>query len=131
MAAPLGTVLIIDDDPDVQEVLKDRLESLGYRAILALTGKQGLALLDEESPEMVFLDIELPDMNGLEALQAIRKRQNSVAVVIITAYGTIERAVQAMRDGAYDFIQKPSSQVSLRSLSSVPWSVSGSKEKPI
>src|SRR5215475_117377 len=107
MAAPLGTVLIIDDDPDVQEVLKDLLQSLSYRAVPAITGKQGLALLDEESPEMVFLDIELPDMNGLEALQAIRKRQNGVAVVIITAYGTIERAVQAMRDGAYDFIQKP------------------------
>src|SRR5262245_5345817 len=107
MDTPLGTVLIIDDDPDVQEVLKDRLESLSYRAVPALGGKQGLALLDEESPEMVFLDIELPDMNGLEALQAIRKRQNGVAVVIITAYGTIERAVQAMRDGAYDFVQKP------------------------
>src|SRR5262249_49655234 len=98
---------IIDDDPDVQQVLKDRLESLGYRAVPALTGKQGLALLDEESPEMVFLDIELPDMNGLEALQAIRRRRNGVAVGIITAYGTIERAVQAMKDGAYDFIQKP------------------------
>src|SRR5262247_3492499 len=107
MATLLGTVLIIDDDPDVQEVLKDRLESLGYRAVPALSGKQGLAFLDEESPEMVFLDIELPDMNGLKALQAIRKRQNGVAVVIITAYGTIERAVQAMKDGAYDFIQKP------------------------
>ena len=56
---------------------------------------------------MVFLDIELPDMNGLVALKAIRKRQNDVAVVIVTAYGTIERAVQAMKDGAYDFIQKP------------------------
>src|SRR5499433_222898 len=107
MAAPLGTVVIIDDDPDVQEVLKDRLESLGYRAVPALTVKQGLAFLDEESPEMVFLDIELPDMNGLEALKAIRKRRNGVAVVIITAYGTIERAVQAMKDGAYDFISKP------------------------
>jgi len=107
MAAPLGTVLIIDDDPDVQEVLNDRLESLGYRAVPALTGKQGLALLDEECPEMVFLDIELPDMNGLEALKAIKRRQNGAVVVIITAYGTIERAVQAMKDGAYDFIQKP------------------------
>jgi DNA-binding NtrC family response regulator len=107
MAAPLGTVLIVDDDPDVQEVLKDRLESLGYRAAPALTGRQGLELLDKESPQMVFLDIELPDMNGLEALKAIRKRQNDVAVVIITAYGTIERAVQAMKDGAYDFISKP------------------------
>jgi DNA-binding NtrC family response regulator len=107
MAAPLGTVLLVDDDPDVQEVLKDRLESLGYRAVPALTGKQGLQLLEEETPQMVFLDIELPDMNGLEALKAIRKRQNDIAVVIITAYGTIERAVQAMKDGAYDFISKP------------------------
>ena len=107
MAAPLGTVLIVDDDPDVQEVLKDRLESLGYQAVPALTGKQGLELLGEESPQMVFLDIELPDMNGLEALKAIRKKQSDVAVVIITAYGTIERAVQAMKDGAYDFISKP------------------------
>ena len=107
MAAPLGTVLIVDDDPDVQEVLKDRLESLGYQAVPALTGKQGLELLGEESPQMVFLDIELPDMNGLEALKAIRKKQSDVAVVIITAYGTIERAVQAMKDGAYDFVAKP------------------------
>jgi DNA-binding NtrC family response regulator len=107
MATALGTVLIIDDDPDVQEVLKDRLESLNYRAVPALNGKQGLELLDNESPHMVFLDIELPDMNGLEALKAIRKRQNDIAVVIITAYGTIERAVQAMKDGAYDFISKP------------------------
>jgi DNA-binding NtrC family response regulator len=107
MKAAAGNILIVDDDPDVQEVLKDRLESLGYRAVPALTGKQGLELLDKESPQMVFLDIELPDMNGLEALKAIRKRQNDVAVVIITAYGSIERAVQAMKDGAYDFISKP------------------------
>src|SRR5688572_12581708 len=107
MAAGLGSVLIIDDDHDVQEVLKDRLESLGYRGVPAFTGKQGLHLLDAESPKMVFLDIELPDMNGLEALKAIMKRRNDVAVVIITAYGTIERAVQAMKDGAYDFISKP------------------------
>lgn len=107
MKAAVGNILIVDDDPDVQEVLKDRLESLGYRAVPALTGRQGLELLDKESAQMVFLDIELPDMNGLEALKAIRKRQNDVAVVIVTAYGTIERAVQAMKDGAYDFIQKP------------------------
>jgi DNA-binding NtrC family response regulator len=107
MKTAVGNILIVDDDPDVQEVLKDRLESLGYRAVAALTGRQGLELLDKESPQMVFLDIELPDMNGLEALKAIRKRQNDVAVVIITAYGTIERAVQAMKDGAYDFISKP------------------------
>lgn len=107
MTPAQGAVLIVDDDQDVQEVLKDRLESLGYLAVPALTGRQGLELLDRVNPQMVFLDIELPDLNGLEALQAIRKRQSDVAVVIITAYGTIQRAVQAMKNGAYDFIQKP------------------------
>jgi DNA-binding NtrC family response regulator len=107
MKAAVGNILIVDDDPDVQEVLKDRLESLGYRAVQASSARDGLALLEKENPQMVFLDIELPDMNGLEALKTIRKRQNDVAVVIITAYGTIERAVQAMKDGAYDFISKP------------------------
>jgi DNA-binding NtrC family response regulator len=107
MKAAAGNILIVDDDPDVQEVLKDRLESLGYRAVQASSARDGLTLLEKESPQMVFLDIELPDMNGLEALKAIRKKQNDVAVVIITAYGTIERAVQAMKDGAYDFIAKP------------------------
>jgi DNA-binding NtrC family response regulator len=107
MKAAAGNILIVDDDPDVQEVLKDRLESLGYQAVQASSARDGLTLLEKESPQMVFLDIELPDMNGLEALKAIRKRQNDVAVVIITAYGSIERAVQAMKDGAYDFISKP------------------------
>ncbi len=107
MKTAVGNILIVDDDSDVQEVLKDRLESLGYRAVAAVTGRQALELLEKENPQMVFLDIELPDMNGLEALKAIRKKQNDVAVVIITAYGSIERAVQAMKDGAYDFISKP------------------------
>jgi DNA-binding NtrC family response regulator len=101
------TILVVDDDPDIQEVLKDRLESLGYRVLVASNGKEGLDLLEKQSPQIVLLDIEMPGMSGLDVLKEIRLREIDVTVVMITAYGTIERAVQAMKEGAYDFIPKP------------------------
>jgi len=102
-----GTILVVDDDPDIREVLRDRLESLGYEVSVASDGKEGLQLLGKQNPQMILLDIEMPEMNGLEVLREIRKRETDVTVVMITAYGTIERAVQAMKEGAYDFIPKP------------------------
>ena len=101
------TILVVDDDPDIREILKDRLESSGYRVLVAPGGKEGLELLEKQGPQMVLLDIEMPDMSGLEVLKEIRRREIDVTVVMITAYGTIERAVQAMKEGAYDFIPKP------------------------
>ncbi len=101
------TILVVDDDPDIQEVLKDRLESLGYRVLVASGGKEGLDFLEKQSPQIVLLDIEMPGMSGLDVLKEIRLREIDVTVVMITAYGTIERAVQAMKEGAYDFIPKP------------------------
>ena len=102
-----GTILVVDDDPDIREVLGDRLESLGYQVLSASNGREGLEILEKQSPQLLLLDIEMPDMNGLEVLKEIRRRENDVTVVMITAYGTIERAVQAMKQGAYDFIPKP------------------------
>lgn len=102
-----GTVLVVDDDQDIQEVIKDRLESLSCQVLVASNGREGLEVLEQQSPEMVLLDIEMPGMNGLEVLKEIRKRENDVTVVMITAHGTIDRAVQAMKEGAYDFIPKP------------------------
>jgi len=98
---------VVDDDPDIREVLKDRLESLGCQVLSASNGRQGLELLEKRNPQLILLDIEMPEMNGLEVLQEIRKRENDVTVVMITAYGTVERAVEAMKQGAYDFIPKP------------------------
>lgn len=102
-----STILVVDDDPDIQEVLRDRLESLGYEVLTASSGKEALESMNKQSPQMVLLDIEMPNMNGLEVLKEIRSRQMDLTVVMITAYGTIERAVQAMKEGAYDFIPKP------------------------
>jgi len=107
MESYLGTILVVDDDADIRDVLRDRLDSLGYRVLVAATGKESLDALERHTPQLVLLDIEMPGMNGLEVLKEIRNREHDVAVVMITAHGTLERAVQAMREGAYDFIPKP------------------------
>jgi DNA-binding NtrC family response regulator len=103
----IATILVVDDDPDIREVLKDRLESLRYRVLTAATGAEALEILDRHNPQLVLLDVEMPGMNGLEVLSEIRRGEHDTTVVMITAYGTIERAVQAMKQGAYDFIPKP------------------------
>jgi DNA-binding NtrC family response regulator len=102
-----ANILVVDDDPDIREVLKDRLESLGYNVFAAASGVEALELLEKQNPQIVLMDIEMPEMSGLEALKEIRKRQIDITVVMITAHGTIERAVEAIRQGAYDFIPKP------------------------
>jgi DNA-binding NtrC family response regulator len=101
------TILVVDDDPFIQEALGDRLESLGYHVSRAGDGKQALEFIDRQDPQMVFLDIEMPGMKGLDVLREMRKREKDFPVVIITAYGSIDRAVEAMKEGAYDFIPKP------------------------
>ncbi len=107
MTALGETILVVDDDPYIQEALGDRLESLGYRVSRASDGQQALQLIDHQDPQMVFLDIEMPGMKGLDVLREIRKREKDFPVVMITAYGSIDLAVEAMKEGAYDFIPKP------------------------
>jgi DNA-binding NtrC family response regulator len=101
------TIVVADDDPYIQEILGDRLECLGYRVLRAADGGQALELVEREDPQLVFLDIEMPGMRGLEVLREMRKREKDVPVVMITAYGSIDVAVEAMKEGAYDFIPKP------------------------
>lgn len=100
-------ILVVDDDPYIQEALGDRLESLGYRVARASDGKQALELIDHQDPQMVFLDIEMPGMKGLDVLREIRTREKDFPVVMITAYGSVDLAVEAMKEGAYDFVPKP------------------------
>jgi len=101
------TILVVDDDPYIQEALGDRLESLGYSVARASDGKQVLEFIDRQDPSMIFLDIEMPGMKGIDVLKEIRKREKDFPVVMITAYGSIDLAVEAMKEGAYDFIPKP------------------------
>jgi two-component system response regulator AtoC len=101
------TILVADDDPLIREALNDRLESMGYQVVLALDGNQALQIIDKQTLHMMFLDIEMPGIKGMELLKEIRRREKDFPVVIITAYGTIDLAVEAMKEGAFDFIPKP------------------------
>ena len=103
----IGTILVVDDDADIRAVLKDRLDSLNYQVFEASCGREALDLLASQDVQMVLLDVVMPDMDGLAVLSEIRKRGLDVTVLMITAFATIERAVQAMKHGAYDFIPKP------------------------
>src|SRR5947209_6622797 len=102
-----GSVLIIDDEAAIRESLETLLEFEGYSVQSAATGEQGLARLGERPFDLVLLDFALPDRNGLEILADIRDRDPQLAVIMITAYGTVDNAVRAMQNGANNFIQKP------------------------
>jgi len=102
-----GTILVADDAADIREILSETLHSLGSRVITAANGQECLDKADKEAPELVLLDIEMPVKNGLEVLKELRQKGRDTTAIMITAYGTIERAVQAMKEGAFDFITKP------------------------
>jgi len=102
-----GTILVADDDADIRDILKDTLNSLGARIVTAVDGQDCLDRVYADAPDVLLLDIEMPVKSGLQVLQELQRRGNATTVIMITAYGTIERAVQAMKEGAYDFITKP------------------------
>jgi DNA-binding NtrC family response regulator len=102
-----GTVLIVDDEAAIRESLQTLLELEGYTVDTAGDGEEGLSRLAERPYDLVLLDFAMPDRNGIEVLREIRERDSELAVIMITAYGTVENAVNAMQSGATNFIQKP------------------------
>ena len=100
-------ILIVDDEPFNLDLLEQELSDLGYAVIRAETGAAALTQIDKIAPDLVLLDYLMPGMNGIEVLQTIRKTQNDLPIVMITAYGTIDLAVEAIKAGADDFITKP------------------------
>src|SRR3974390_3440066 len=106
-ASSLGTVLIVDDESAIRESLQTVLELEGYAVDTAGDGAEGLARLAERPYDLVLLDFAMPERDGIEVLREIRERDSELAVIMITAYGTVENAVNAMQAGATNFIQKP------------------------
>src|SRR5215468_2521825 len=100
-------ILIVVDERAIQTSLRGVLEDEGYRVTAVGTGEEALARLADDAPDLVFLDIWMPGMDGLEALAEIKQRRPETAVVMISGHGTIETAVKATKLGAYDFIEKP------------------------
>jgi len=100
-------ILVIDDEPILRESLDVALKTLGHDVIVAGTGEEGLELFRKESPDLVLLDHWLPGINGDEVLRRIKKREPEIPVIIMTAQGSIELAVNSMKMGAFDFLVKP------------------------
>src|SRR5215510_353106 len=100
-------ILIVDDEPSNRNILRQELAHRGYTIDTANNGAEALKKVESARPDLVVLDFMMPGMSGLEVLRELRKRENDAPVVMITAYGTVERAVDAMREGAYDFITRP------------------------
>ena len=93
-------ILIVDDEPLNLDLLDQELAEMGHVTERAIDGSEALAKLDTVNPDLVLLDYQMPGMNGIGVLREIRRRDKNLPVVIITAYGTIERAVEAVKAGA-------------------------------
>ncbi|SHI51624.1 two component, sigma54 specific, transcriptional regulator, Fis family [Malonomonas rubra DSM 5091] len=102
-----NTILVIDDDSSLRRVIEYVLEQAGYQVLTAEDGAKGLEVYQAERPAMVITDIQMPGLSGYEVLQEIKRRDADCLVVMITAFGTVEQAVTAMKDGAFDYITKP------------------------
>ena len=100
-------VLVVDDDAAVRSSLKRLIDREGYRTILSSTGETGLDVVNKENPEIVYLDLRLPGMDGLKTLKKLKEISPDIIVFLISAYGTFKDVVEAIKEGAFDFIPKP------------------------
>lgn len=101
------TILLIDDDPNLRRVTEYNLTSCGFSVLTAESGQKGLEAFRSHEPDLVVSDVKLTDMNGLDLMEKIKQVSRDTPVIIITAFGSIEMAVQAMQKGAFNFITKP------------------------
>jgi DNA-binding NtrC family response regulator len=104
-------ILIIDDDTAFGETLEILISDLDYKVSRSLTGNLGLELLSNEHPELVITDLKLPDLSGLEVLKRVKEFDQQIQVIIITAFDDMETTIEAMRLGAYDYLEKEAEEV--------------------
>jgi len=100
-------ILVVDDEEQMRDLLAKVLERKGYQVSVCGDGTEALALLEREPADLVITDVRMPGLNGMEALRAIKELNPEIVVLIMTAFGSIDQAVQAVKEGAYDYINKP------------------------
>ncbi len=100
-------ILIVEDDPTVGESLRLLLKKRGYSILLAANGREAFPLFQQKMIDLVITDVVMPKMDGIELLEAVKRLRPETEVIVISAQGTIEKAVQAMKLGAFDYLVKP------------------------
>ena len=103
----MNKILVIDDEPIVRISCERTLAPEGYDVTLTASGKEGLEIMEKETFGLVLLDLKMPDMDGIEVLDNIKGKWPDTKVVMVTGYSTVDTAVQALRFGAFNFIEKP------------------------
>ncbi len=112
--ANLLNLMIVDDERAIREVCRDVAQTLGFHTSIADSAEHAYRVLESNAIDVVLLDLKLPGAGGLEALHQIRERRPDVVIIVVTGYGTVQSAVQAMKNGAYDYVTKPFSMEELR-----------------
>jgi len=107
-------ILVIDDDSSLRRVLEYNLQQEGYEVLTASDGESGLKLFEEKSPALVITDLKMPGMGGFQLLAAVKERSPATVVIVLTAFGAIDTAVEAMKLGAFDYITKPFNREELK-----------------
>ena len=110
----METILVVDDEKNYLLVLKELLVDEGYEVLTAQSGANALAILSETELDLVVTDMKMPGMSGLELLERLKQKDPQLPVVMMTAFGTVEKAVEAMKKGAFDYISKPFDNESLK-----------------
>src|SRR5205809_4688758 len=114
--ANLLNLMIVDDERAIREVCRDAAQTLGFHTSIADSAEHAYRVLESNAIDVVLLDLKLPGAGGLEALHQIRERRPDAVIIVVTGYGTVQSAVQAMKNGAYDYVTKPFSMEELRLL---------------
>ena len=103
----METILIVDDEKNYPPILAAVMEEEGFEPLMANSGEEALAILKHSDVDLVLTDMKMPSMDGIELLENVKKKDPELPVIMMTAHGTVEKAVEAMQKGAYSYIMKP------------------------
>ena len=112
----MGKILVVDDEAEIRKLLAKTLKKVEHKVLVAEKGKQAIKIVQREKPDVVLLDLKLPDMNGHSVLKKIRQTNGTTGVIIITGYGTMKSVKESLQQGALDYIAKPFSIKRIRKI---------------